>query len=672
MHLILILFLLFNIKNIFSVDIGVISSDNTHLLSIKDAISKVPFPFDITFEKNDVTESNVLSYFEEFKRKELTNVFAYIPVDVIKPEDLERYAEETDTYVVNFVTHPILTCYERIIYGFDNCYEKYLVIDYYKHRYDNNVLLAEDGIINDCYGMLYNYLKFYGFDMKYSLKSSDIDIDITDFLSSMNSITGKTVIYNFIPNKVVDLNGITNDNVDVITFDYEDSVAAFFNEASINKHSLLANQFYISDSSSPLYSFTNEKILVYGLLNMLLGEIMQGIMDFDQIRLSLYNKEKLFGLILLENNRFVSPIYILQKDTSVATPVIEEIYKIIVDNEYKIYQVNGFPPNQTCNLINYNTFSTPTYNYVIVISNIEGNIGYLDGLSVDGIELGINDSNNDENYLGNEFVMIFVDGSKSVDNIRTTLTNLLETHGITAIMSFIDIAKMIDIRKGWDIPTINFNTVSGDLCDTEVINMTPSTIVLMKESLNTIITDYTDIFILYSTGRSSTKSFEIISNYINDYSLKLIGSYKMEYDEETHANNAMSEIESKCSNSDKCMIISVIEKSFIPFFMKRFNVFRKRNINKYKLLSYNIDEKMIEMYGDGTDYDGIYIISPFFDSVNTDEGELLREELKKWNDNPVLTSSVTMSYAGVRLFVELMKMAISTDTTSLRRYNYLF
>lgn len=57
-----------------------------------------------------------------------------------------------------------------MVYGFDTCYTRFFVVNHFKHRYKKNIILdCSYEFDKECIEKLYDFIKYYGNDMPYTL-----------------------------------------------------------------------------------------------------------------------------------------------------------------------------------------------------------------------------------------------------------------------------------------------------------------------------------------------------------------------------------------------------------------------------------------------------------------------------------------------------------------------
>lgn len=142
---------------------------------------------------------------------------------------------------------------------------------------------------------------------------------------------------------------------------------------------------------------------------------------------------------------------------------------------------------------------------------------------------------------------------------------------------------------------------------------------LLSRSYQNLIKNYLSIVVLYSSEKSSVKSYEINTSFItSERYLVYKGSYEMKDVSETSGNNAIDEINTYCRGSS--LIISVIEREYNYWFFYKYNETITMNSVDYPVLSFTLDEIIIDHY-DKEIFEDAIIINSYLNSYESESSK---------------------------------------------------
>lgn len=695
---ILYLVILFNIA--LCEKVGILTADTQTANDIKLVLDKFETKYSNSFQVNitkyDTDKTTLLGDVETIKKQDIKIIFASIGVDIIMPEDFNSIALKNGVYIFNIINHPLSTCLSNIIYGFDTCYTRFLTVSHYKHRYEQNIILGYNNL-NDknCLENIVEFLNHYGNDMSYSLiKENPTTAELDKFFTKLEEIKEKTIIYNSIGNKYIITKFeelvASHPNFEMITFTISMELFKTY-PTKFELNNMLANMLLVDISEmifdlensatvdptssatppptiTPTTSYNDIQVILYTIIKILSSQIINNKLNFEQTRFNFYNQKyeyiKDFSMSLLSNHRLIGNIKIAYLDGDKDSVKIKEI--IEVPFLLPSSQVNGFPSNKYCNLIKSDEYLSDETYYIGIISNTEGDLSYFDGFILDSLEISIDEFYSKSSILGKSLISIYFDGSKESSIIKSEIDMKVKDYNIICIISTLEYGKLNEIVSNkYDFPILHLGSVSGDNCNGNILYSLPLTYNLITRSYQNLIKNHNNIFILYSHEESSVKSYEIISKYIEDEkNLNYKGSYEMTDVSSTSGNNAVDVINSKCKGS--CLIISVIEREYNYWFFYKYNETITMNSVDYPILSFSLDEIIINHYEKDI-FENAIIINSYLNSYESESSKSLKESLKCFSDEPILTSTMSLSYSVIKLFVDTINLMGKVDFATFKK-----
>lgn len=418
-----------------------------------------------------------------------------------------------------------------------------------------------------------------------------------------------------------------------------------------------------------IYIFICFNILIYiysyEFLTLYLNEIKtKKIVSPDMVISSLYNEIRKINNVsysLLTNNNLASTVdgFEIILDSSNKNVLADEPFRVLpISFDIQEKELNGDPIEELCDFSVSDDYYKSTHQYIIAVSYFSGALKKLiEGIDVT-FEVALDRINKEEKVLGKKTLSIYIDASNGVEFVMNEIKKYNEKFDILAVLYYGLDDVLNAMIKAWvyDIPIINYSITAGEHCNNKVLEMGVNIQSLWHAT--TELFDIDTMMIVYSDSDYSNAARDIISANAEETGIYLKEDAFVEENTVEASKNACGQISSKCT--DGCYVINVLDRSYFTNFFTE--CFKDYNISssKYPIISYAIDEQLLKSI-DKDAVNGHYVVGYFFDSMITEEGEILRNGLREKNFFGPVTPNMAVLYTTTFIIARAFNKARRSD-----------
>lgn len=158
-----------------------------------------------------------------------------------------------------------------------------------------------------------------------------------------------------------------------------------------------------------------------------------------------------------------------------------------------------------------------------------------------------------------------------------------------------------------------------------------------------------------------------MKNIINNQGLNVLGNEIIESTTIESGTSIMTIIEGKCPNG--CLIVDLCDYEYQNAIFKGYNQSIILNSQTHPILSFTIDEILIELIGKEY-FSGHYVLGYFFDSLRNEKSKEMEDSITKtYGIKTKITNNMVLSYYFMEMFKTAIETIRNTNFNAVKKYN---
>lgn len=158
-----------------------------------------------------------------------------------------------------------------------------------------------------------------------------------------------------------------------------------------------------------------------------------------------------------------------------------------------------------------------------------------------------------------------------------------------------------------------------------------------------------------------------MKNIINTQRLNVLGNEIIESTAIESGTSIMTIIEGKCPNG--CLIVDLCDYEYQNAIFKGYNQSIILNSQTHPIVSFTIDEILIELIGKEY-FTGHYVLGYFFDSLRNEKSKEMETVINNaYGGKAIITNNMVLSYYFIEMFKTAIETIRNTNFNAVRKYN---